>query len=239
MNDQFKALLWSFAIHAIMFMLIIGVSHSMPTNKLIVIDFSIEDSAISNQQSAVRSQPAPLRGARPGKPEVREQKTEIKNQEQKIVSPIIPENHPASNSETQVPVPASVEKSPLSENRDRGLIASSNIKTDTKVTSGGGSGGSDEEGKTRYLKRHFSYIRDMIQRNLTYPRIAREMGWEGKVTVSFIVSESGYVDGIKITESSGFGVLDKNAVETIKKVSPFPRPPVKAELIIPIVYRLE
>lgn len=74
---------------------------------------------------------------------------------------------------------------------------------------------------------------------MTYPKIAREMGWEGKVTVSFVVYENGHVDGIKIIESSGIGILDKNAVETIKKVSPFPKPPVKAELIVPIAYRLE
>lgn len=89
-----------------------------------------------------------------------------------------------------------------------------------------------------YIRRHFSYIRDSIQKNLNYPKIAREMGWEGKVTVSFVVCENGYVDSIKIIESSGFGILDKNAIETIKKIARFPRPPVEAQVIIPIVYRL-
>jgi protein TonB len=237
-NYQFKALTLSSVLHALVFILIIGISGSIvTTNKPIVIDFSIEDS----KESGVRSQESALKQVqgRNQKPEVMEQKAEIKNQEQKIVSPIIPENHPVSNIETQAPVPASVEKNPSSENRDRGFIANSNIKTDTMTASGGSSGGSAEEGKGRYLKAHFSYIRDRIQRNLTYPKIAREMGWEGKVTVSFIVSESGYVDNIKIIETSGVNILDKNAVETIKRVSPFPRPPVKAELIMPIVYRLE
>lgn len=237
MNGQFKALLWSFAIHMIMFMLIIGVSHSIPTNKLIVIDFSIEDSQrseVGNQKSEIRSQKPEIRNQ---KPEVIEQKPEIKNQEEKIVSPIIPENHPTSNSETQVPLPAPAEKNPLSENGDQTLIANSNIKTDIAV-SGGGSGGSLEEGKGRYLKAHFSYIRNMIQRNLTYPKLAREMGWEGRVTVSFIVCESGYVEDIKVVSSSGFETLDKNAVEAVRRTSPFPRPPIRAELIIPITYRL-
>jgi len=40
-------------------------------------------------------------------------------------------------------------------------------------------------------------------------------------------------------ESSGFEVLDSNVIATIKAVSPFPRPPVKAELHVPIIYRLE
>ena len=69
--------------------------------------------------------------------------------------------------------------------------------------------------------------------------MARKMGWSGKVLVSFIVYETGNAENIKIMESSGFAALDKNAVETIRKVCPFPKPPVKAELIIPVVYRLE
>ena len=59
------------------------------------------------------------------------------------------------------------------------------------------------------------------------------------MTVSFIVYESGHVENIKILESSGFGMLDKSAVETIKRVCPLPKPPVRAELIVPIVYKLE
>ncbi|MEW6676129.1 MAG: energy transducer TonB [Nitrospirota bacterium] len=106
------------------------------------------------------------------------------------------------------------------------------------TASGGGSGGSDEEGRARYLKRHFSYIRDMIQRRLNYPKLAREMGWEGKVTVSFIVSESGYVEDIKVVSSSGFEILDKNATEAVRNTSPFPKPPVRAALIVPITYKL-
>jgi protein TonB len=91
---------------------------------------------------------------------------------------------------------------------------------------------------SRYVKRHFNYIRDMIQGNLSYPSIARRMGWTGKVIVSFVVCKDGRVENIKIVESSGFAILDRNAMETIKKVSPFPRPPVSAELIVPIAYML-
>ncbi|HHN66290.1 MAG TPA: energy transducer TonB [Nitrospirae bacterium] len=90
----------------------------------------------------------------------------------------------------------------------------------------------------RYVKRHFNYIRDMIQGNLSYPLIARRMGWTGRVIVSFIVCKDGRVENIKVVESSGIAILDRNAVETIKKVSPFPKPPVNARLIVPIAYVL-
>jgi protein TonB len=120
-------------------------------------------------------------------------------------------------------------------------VTSSRIDTSSGDKKGTdvGTGNSEEKARMIYLKEHFGYIRNTIMKNLSYPHMARKMEWEGKVTVSFVVCENGYVENLKVLETSGFGLLDKNAVETIKKVSPFPKPPVRAELIMPIVYRLE
>ena len=68
--------------------------------------------------------------------------------------------------------------------------------------------------------------------------MARKRGLEGKVVVSFIVCADGETQDITITESSGFELLDRSAVEAVRKASPFPKPPVKAALIIPVVYKL-
>jgi protein TonB len=65
------------------------------------------------------------------------------------------------------------------------------------------------------------------------------MGWKGKVLVSFIIKENGSVENSKVLTSSGYEILDKNVLSVIKEVQPFPKPPVKAELIIPIAYKLE
>jgi periplasmic protein TonB len=115
--------------------------------------------------------------------------------------------------------------------------------------SGDGRGGSDGPGyghgetatalKNRYLREHFSYIKDLIYKNLTYPLIARKQGWEGVVTVSFTILETGNVENIRILQTSGFDILDRNLVATIRLVQPFPKPPVKAELTIPVRYHLE
>ncbi len=104
---------------------------------------------------------------------------------------------------------------------------------------GEGSGGAQGSGKAAYLKRHFAFIRDLILKNLNYPSVARKMGWSGHLTVSFVICEGGRVENIKVIKSSGHRVLDENAVTTIKEIQPFPRPPVKAEIVIPIEYRLE
>jgi periplasmic protein TonB len=113
---------------------------------------------------------------------------------------------------------------------------------------GGGTGGSGgfpgggmsaDQLRNRYLKEHFAYIKDLIQRNISYPQRARKMGWSGRVVISFIVHETGRVSNEKVVSSSGFELLDNNVITTIRAVAPFPPPPVKAELSVPIVYRLE
>ncbi len=92
--------------------------------------------------------------------------------------------------------------------------------------------------KGLYVEANFHHIKDNIQKGITYPRIARQMGWEGKVIVSFVVGRDGTVQDVHIVESSGFAALDKNAIATIKKAAPFPCPLVRAELVVPVIYRL-
>jgi len=91
--------------------------------------------------------------------------------------------------------------------------------------------------RTRYLREHFAYIRDLILKNLNYPTLAKKLG-QGNLRVSFVIKEDGRVEGVKITESSGYEVLDNNVIETIREVQPFPKPPIKAEIVIPVAYAL-
>lgn len=237
-NHEFKAITLSCVIHALVSLIIIGISNTIvPTSKRIVIDFGIEDSnsaGVRSQESNTRTQNTESRSQ---KSEVREQKPKIEKIEQKTETPIS-DTQMVSISENQVPVPAPVQKSEEVQIQGSKSVPHTTGVLSTTVTSGGGSAGSDEEGRTRYLKRHFSYIRDMIQRKITYPVIARQMGWEGKIVLSFIICADGYVREIKIVQSSGVRILDKNAIEAVKEALPFPKPPIEAQVIIPIVYRL-
>ncbi len=51
----------------------------------------------------------------------------------------------------------------------------------------------------------------------TYPLIARKKGWEGRVILQTDVDKGGNVKYIRILESSGFKVLDDVSIETLKK----------------------
>jgi protein TonB len=90
-----------------------------------------------------------------------------------------------------------------------------------------------------YLVKNFLYIKDLIQRKISYPAEARKKGWGGSAKVAFHILSSGNVNDIKIIESTGYKILDRNVINAIQEASPFPRPPVEAQIIIPIVYRIQ
>ena len=59
-----------------------------------------------------------------------------------------------------------------------------------------------------------------LQRFKHYPKSAR--GTLGKVEVSFVLNRAGEVIETAVTKSSGNGVLDRDALETLRRASPFP-----------------
>lgn len=106
------------------------------------------------------------------------------------------------------------------------------------ASSGGGGNGSAEEARTKYVKEQFTYIRDKIASHVRYPRHARRMGWSGTAQVSFVIEENGSVSDVRIVRSSRVGMLDDEAMDSVRRSSPFPRPPVRARVVIPIEYVL-
>ncbi len=49
-----------------------------------------------------------------------------------------------------------------------------------------------------------------------YPRVAREMGWQGTVVVRVEVRENGAPGAVAVGKSCGYGVLDEAAVTAVK-----------------------
>ncbi len=97
-----------------------------------------------------------------------------------------------------------------------------------------------EKSIDKFLADKLSIISQIVQKNINYPYIARKMGWEGKVIISFILTKEGKIEDLWIEKTSGYEVLDKNALETIQKVSKyFPIPPLDVKIKLPVLYRLE
>lgn len=105
-------------------------------------------------------------------------------------------------------------------------------------TGSGSSGSSGTGGKSGYTNQQFEYIKELVQKKAFYPKVAKLQGWEGQVTLSFIIHLDGRVKDISVVKSSGREILDKSAMEAVKIASPFPRPPATVELKLPVTYKL-
>ncbi|WP_459775838.1 energy transducer TonB [Aquifex pyrophilus] len=90
-----------------------------------------------------------------------------------------------------------------------------------------------------FLEENLSLIRNLVLENLTYPYIARRMGWEGTVVISFFLSEKG-CDEVKVERSSGFEVLDNEAKNTVEKLcGKFPKPKTRVLVKLPVKFILK
>lgn len=97
-----------------------------------------------------------------------------------------------------------------------------------------------EEAEALYLGQKLSVISELMRKNLTYPYLARRMGWQGELILSFIFTPSGEIRDLKIIKSTGHQILDHKAEETLLKVARyFPRPEVEVRIKLPISFKLE
>ena len=83
-----------------------------------------------------------------------------------------------------------------------------------------------------------------LARHRSYPRMAQIRGWQGQVEVRVHVAKKGSVIDVVVTRSSGFEVLDRQALDMVKQADPLPDLPnsLKGQeftLDIPITFRLE
>jgi protein TonB len=82
-----------------------------------------------------------------------------------------------------------------------------------------------------------------IAKHINYPGIAKMRGWQGVVEIDFQLDGNGKILSQKIHTSSGFPVLDNQALEMVKK-SNFPTPPevLKSSafnVTVPVSFKLE
>lgn len=251
MKYQTKAFQISFLLHSLIFALVVIMSTFLgQSKKVMILDFQLQRSQ-PPEKKVEMPPPVPVLKTRPV---IKPQKPTIKE------SPPPQEERPRASPSPETPPMVKLPVAPSLDSRPMGLAISEQQSKDLKEGSPGipggvkdgtgtgsgtgtgpGSGTADaakESVRNKYLKDHFAYIRDRIIRNITYPEAARRLGWQGRVLISFIITTEGSVRECRIIQSSGFPLLDKSAVETVKDTAPFPKPPGEAQLVIPITYRL-
>ncbi len=96
---------------------------------------------------------------------------------------------------------------------------------------------------TRALLAYGRLLSKAIARGQSYPRIARQNGWQGTVEIALEVAGNRLRD-VTIVRSSGYGVLDQRAVEMARAVAPLPPLPEALQrqdfrVQVPITFRLQ
>jgi periplasmic protein TonB len=83
-----------------------------------------------------------------------------------------------------------------------------------------------------------------IAKHKSYPKIAQMRGWQGEVLLDLKLDGNGNVLSASIKESSGHESLDNQALEMVRKASPFPAPPEALRgrsfnITVPVSFKLE
>jgi protein TonB len=192
-NYQFKSLNLSLTIHALLILALLGVNNSfVVTNKPLLIDFTIGDSVKAGKPSRITEEKADTDKKR--HPEVRKEKRDIQEKEPEILEskPEVPlVSQRVATTEEPMPVAAYDEKgtdsgkktvditetvSMATESRSGESTGATITKTGMEAVGSGYLGDAPEQGKIRYLKEHFAYIKDKVRKHISYPDFARKMG---------------------------------------------------------------
>lgn len=90
----------------------------------------------------------------------------------------------------------------------------------------------------------YDYIKRKIQENKKYPYPAKKENIEGIVEMQFSINECGLLKDVAVIHSSGYKILDEEAVATIKRASPYPAIPKKLntnflQLQVKLIYKID
>ena len=246
-NYQTRAFRISFLLHSVIIVLVIlGSTFLGQYKKAMVLDFDLLK-PVPETKKVEELAPTPFINTNLINPiahQIVKKEEPPPQQEETPRKSSVPEAPPV----VKLPEANNLESRPMgAEISDKGKMANEGypgIAGGTKDGSGtnsslGNGDGSQESASTKYLNDNYKYIRDKIIKNVSYPDPARRMGWQGKVLLSFVITADGSIRALKVIKSSGFIVLDKSAVESVRDTAPFPKPPGEAPIVIPITYHLE
>jgi TonB family C-terminal domain len=266
MREIFKAYSLSLLIHSLLlFGFFLLTQRLVPSEKrFIEIDLSLENlQRQSHADLSQKAQPFPARPPHtqpvpqatilPTKEEIKSSTTKQLKQEEKQ-SQIQSPPKPAEGEQGEIQTPQ-VQTVPQLKEETKGQTAEhpgqgERLLQAKEISQTPASQGKEAEGpkladenknaEESFLRERLSVISNIVQRHISYPPIARRMGWEGRVIVSFVLEPNGDIRDLKVLKSCGYEVLDKEALDAIRRsYRDFPKPPVSVVIKLPINFRLE
>jgi protein TonB len=86
-----------------------------------------------------------------------------------------------------------------------------------------------DDRRPRFLS-YLARLKQQVQSEWTYPEEARRVGMGGELVLVFTLNPAGALTHIQLVESSGFPLLDEEAMRAVKAAAPFdPFPPQMGE----------
>ena len=91
--------------------------------------------------------------------------------------------------------------------------------------------------KKEFINNHLKKIIALIQKNMQYPKRAKQFNIQGEVLIEFTLTKEGITKNFKAIK--GHKLLKKSTINAIKKASKyFPKVQKRLELIVPVAYNL-
>lgn len=83
-------------------------------------------------------------------------------------------------------------------------------------------------------------LRRELTNHFSYPQLARRRGWQGEVILAFRLEVDGTIINARVARSSGYGVLDRAALNSLGKVKRINQTlPQEQDMQLPVIYRLQ
>lgn len=158
----------------------------------------------------------------------------------------VPEKTPTTIPLTKPPVSIKPKEEPVTEinpkpevNPTRVITKAADTPQETKTVNA-----PSPEKITAATNDYSSLLAAAIAKYKQYPKIAQMRGWQGLIIIELQLNPQGGVIYSQIKKSSGYDVLDQEALEMIKRASPFPQPPEALRtknftVLVPISFKLE
>lgn len=98
--------------------------------------------------------------------------------------------------------------------------------------------------KEDLLNDYILQVQKIIFNSLSYPRLAKDAGWQGTVKIKLHLNYDGDLLDARIAESSGYLSFDDNVMAIARSLEPYPSFPTSVDIEdlwidIPIVYKMD
>ncbi|NOZ10886.1 MAG: energy transducer TonB [Gammaproteobacteria bacterium] len=119
-------------------------------------------------------------------------------------------------------------------------------KDDSKDVSRPSNNETHKKQRAQYHNQLIALLRLALDRYFTYPPLARKYGWQGEVRLNARLGADGQLHNIRVSRSSGYAILDDDAVYTLQQIGAVPPIPPASQWLggqdydfeLPVIYRL-